>query len=132
MADRQRIASGAPWEPLVGYSRAVRVGPFVSVAGTAAVDAGGRVIAPGDVYGQATAALRKIEAALTEAGASLADVVRTRIFVTDIERWEEAGRAHAEFFRDVRPALTLVAVSRFIDPEMLVEIEADAVIADQV
>jgi enamine deaminase RidA (YjgF/YER057c/UK114 family) len=127
--ERQLISSGAPWEPVVGYSRAVRVGPFVFVGGTAPADAEGRVIAPGDPYGQAVACFRIIEAALAEAGASLSDVVRTRVFVTDIAHWPEIGRAHAEAVGRVRPACTMVQVSRLIDPAMLVEIEADAVIA---
>jgi len=120
---RQNFSSGARWEPVVGYSRAVRVGAHVYVAGTTATDAG-------DAYGQAVQALRKIEAALREAGASMRDVVRTRIYVTDISHWEEIGRAHAEFFADVRPAATMVEVRRLMEPEMLVEIEADAVIGD--
>ena len=125
---RQNISSGAPWEAVVGYSRAVRVGPFVAVAGTAASDSEGKVIGKGDPYAQAVAILAKIEAALREAGASMSDVVRTRIFVTDIGHWEQIGRAHGEVFGAIRPACTLVAVSGLVDPEMLVEIEADAVI----
>lgn len=125
---RQTISSGAPWETIVGYSRAVRVGNTVHVAGTTAVDETGRVIAPGDPYRQAYAVLQKIERALNAAGAAMTGVVRTRIYVTDIDHWEAIGRAHGEFFRDVRPASTLVAVSRLIDPAMLVEIEVDAVI----
>lgn len=123
MPSRQNISSGTPWEPIVGYSRAVRVGDHVFVAGTTATDSA-------DPYGQTAGALRKIEAALQEAGATRQDIVRTRIFVRDIEQWEEIGRAHREFFGDVMPAATMVEVSRFIDPAILVEIEADAVIEE--
>lgn len=123
MPSRQNISSGTPWEPIVGYSRAVRVGDHVFVSGTTATDSA-------DPYGQTAGALRKIEAALQEAGATRQDIVRTRIFVRDIEQWEEIGRAHREFFGDVMPAATMVEVSRFIDPAILVEIEADAVIEE--
>lgn len=124
---RENISGGAPWEAVVGYSRAVRAGNMVHVAGTTGIDEGGDVVA-GGAYEQAKQALRIIERALAEAGASMRDVVRTRMFVTDISRWQEAGRAHGEVFGDVRPAATMVEVARLIDPGMLIEIEADAVV----